>query len=290
MCGLAFPDAQADVLRARQIDGNAERAVAELVLAAKVLDDLRPERCATVGAESELAVNAAPTLTARPHNAPGGRSSLPFLCSLCTNVKLGSAWRRITAAMTPIGRGRRAAGRHLVLVAALLAVGGAGAAAIVAVAFKSANPVPAIATDCGRSVSGPGFRVFSCMSGGAGAGHPHPKELLVIRDDGSSAAYPVFRTGELAAGNGEVIATYDLSLVRVTSNRLVPLLTNGELARALHVRPTAIWDIHDPRIDAHGDISFMPSVFRHSGCQNPLLELTAGTVHRIQTSTSRDCS
>ena len=40
------------------------------------------------------------------------------------------------------------------------------------------------------------------MSGGASAGHPHPKELLVIRDDGSSAAYPVFRTVELAAHDG----------------------------------------------------------------------------------------
>ena len=192
-----------------------------------------------------------------------------------------------------IGQARRVARQHPFLIAAaVLVVGGAGAATA-AVTLKSSNPVPAIASDCGRSVSGPGFRVFSCMSGGASAGHPHPKELLVIRDDGSSAAYPVFRTVELAAHDGEVIATYDLSLVRVTSSRLVPLLTNGELARALHVPPVAIWDIHDPRIDAHGDISFMPSVFRGfrgSGCENPLLELTAGTVHQIQASTSRNCS
>jgi len=190
-----------------------------------------------------------------------------------------------------IGRARRAVRQHPVLVAAaVLAVGGAGAATA-AVALKSSNAVPAIASDCGRSVSGPGFRVFSCMSGGASAGHPHPKELLVIRDDGSSAAYPVFRTVELAAHDGEVIATYDLSLVRVTSRRLVPLLTNGELARALHVPSTAIMDIHDPRVDAHGDISFIASVLSlsRSGCRNPLLERTAGgAVQQIRSSTSRN--
>ena len=191
-----------------------------------------------------------------------------------------------------VGRATRVARQHrVVLAAVVLAVGAAGAATAV-VALKSSNTVPAIASDCGTSVSGSGFRVFSCMSGGAGAGHPHPKELLVVRHDGSSAAYPVFRTGELAARDGEVIATYDLSLVRVTSRRLVPLLTNGELARALHVRPTAIWDLHDPRIDAHGNVSFSPSVFRGrgSGCKNPLLELTAGTVEQVQASTSRLCS
>lgn len=202
-----------------------------------------------------------------------------------------SFFRRPNSRSTAV-RPWRVARRHPFLIAAAVFVVGGAGAAIAAVALRSSNSVPAIASGCGRSVSGSGFRVFSCMSGGAGAGHPHPKELLVIRDDGSSAAYPAFRTVELATGDGEVIATYDLSLVRVTSSRVVPLLTNGQLARALHVRPTAIWDIHDPRIDAHGDISFIPSVRvpPHSGCQNPLLELTAGTVHQIQASTSRNCS
>jgi hypothetical protein len=126
------------------------------------------------------------------------------------------------------------------------------------------------------------------MSGGASAGHPHPKELLVIRDDGSSVAYPAFRITGLTVGDGEVVAAYDINLVRVTSSGLVPLLTSGELARALHVRSTAIWDIYGPRVDAHGDISFIASVATHSGCQNPLLELTAGTVHQIRASTSRN--
>lgn len=180
--------------------------------------------------------------------------------------------------------------QHPVLITtAVLAVGvpGAGTAAV---ALTSADPIPAIASDCGRSVSGSGFRVFSCMSGGAGAGQPHPKELLVIRDDGSSAAYPAFRTAELATGDGEVIATYDLSLVQVTSSRLVPLLTNSELARALHVPSSAIMDIHAPRLDARGDISFVPSVLTpsRSGCRNPLLEFAAGTVHQVRSASSRE--
>jgi hypothetical protein len=181
--------------------------------------------------------------------------------------------------------------QHPVHVAAAVLVVGGGGAAIAAVALKSSNSVPAIASDCGRSVSGRGFRVFACMSGGARAGHPHPKELLVFRNDGSSVAYPAFRVGEFAVGDGEVVATYDVNLVRVTSSRLVPLLTSGELARALHVPSTAIMDIYDPRVDAHGDIYFVASVLSLSrpGCQNPLLERTAGgTVRQIRSSTSRN--
>ena len=178
----------------------------------------------------------------------------------------------------------------MLIAAAVLVVGGGGVASA-AVALKSSNSVPAIASDCGSSVSGRGFRLFACMSGGARAGHPHPKELLVVRNDGSSVAYPAFRVGEFAVGDGEVVATYDVNLVRVTSSRLVPLLTSGELARALHVQPTAIMDIYDPRVDARGDIYFIASVLRlsRSGCQNPLLERTAGgTVRQIRSSTSRN--
>lgn len=190
-----------------------------------------------------------------------------------------------------IARARRVARQHPVLIAAAVVVVGGGGAASAAVALKSSNSVPAIASDCGSSVSGRGFRVFACMSGGARAGHPHPKELLVVRNDGSSVAYPAFRVGEFAVGDGEVVATYDVNLVRVTSSRLVPLLTSRELARALHVQPTAIMDIYDPRVDAHGDIYLIASVLRlnRSGCQNPLIERTAGgTVHQIRSSTSRN--
>lgn len=199
--------------------------------------------------------------------------------------------RREFAPGAVIARARRMARQHPVLIAAAVLVVGGGGAATAAVAWTSSNPVPAIASDCGRSVSGRGFHVFACMSGGARAGHPHPKELLVVRNDGSSVAYPAFRVGEFAVGDGEVVATYDVNLVRVTSSRLVPLLTSGELARALHVQSTAIMDIYDPSVDAHGDIYFIASVLSlsRSGCQNPLLERTAGgTVHQMRSSTSRN--
>jgi hypothetical protein len=207
------------------------------------------------------------------------------------SVAAGDSRRLEFAPGAVIVRAKRVARQHPVLIAAAVLVAGGGGAASAAVALKSSNSVPAIASDCGSSVSGRGFRVFACMSGGARAGHPHPKELLVVRNDGSSVAYPAFRVGEFAVGDGEVVATYDLNLVRVTSSRLVPLLTSGELARALHVQPTAIMDIYDPTVDAQGDIYLIASVLSlsHSGCQNPLLERTAGgTVHQIRSSTSRN--
>src|SRR5689334_9403025 len=90
-----------------------------------------------------------------------------------------------------ISEAKRVARRHPVLLAAaVLVVGGAGAA-IAAVSHSSSDLVPPwVLADCGRGVLGPGFRVFACQSGGAAAGHPHPKELLVLRNDSSSVAYP----------------------------------------------------------------------------------------------------
>ena len=73
---------------------------------------------------------------------------------------------------------------------------------------------------------GPGFQVFSCMSGGGQTADGHPRELLVVRNDGSSVAYPDYQGGDFVVGDGEVVATYNGNLVRVTSSRLVPLLTS----------------------------------------------------------------
>jgi hypothetical protein len=127
------------------------------------------------------------------------------------------------------------------------------------------------------------------MSGGAAVGHPHPKELLVLRNDGSSAAYPAWGGQGLATGNGVVVAFHDLNVVRVTSNRLVPLVTPDELAKALHVRPTAIlWPMADLKVDGRGNVYFAPSLQTSSGCRNPLLERTAGgTIREIRASITR---
>jgi hypothetical protein len=151
------------------------------------------------------------------------------------------------------------------------------------------NPVPAVASvACGAGVSGQGFRVFACGSGGGHSRYGHTKELLVVRSNGSSTAYHAFRIGEFAVSHGEVVATYDINLVRVTSSSLVPLLTPAELARSLHVRTNAIADVYAPTVDAHGDIYFVASLFRR-GCQNRILERTnRGTIRQIWASpTSR---
>ena len=121
------------------------------------------------------------------------------------------------------------------------------------------------------------------MSGGAAAGHPHPKELLVIRNDGSSVAYHAFRVGRLAVGDGEVVAEYNVELVRVTSSSLVPLVTSRELASLLHTRSTAVMDMYDLRVDARGDVYFIASVLRRRpGCQNLTLERTAGGAIQVR--------
>ncbi|HEX6787637.1 MAG TPA: hypothetical protein VF091_00235 [Gaiellaceae bacterium] len=176
----------------------------------------------------------------------------------------------------------------LIATVALVVAGGAAAALV----LRSSSSTAAVGSECGTGVAGRGFRVFACESGGAGAGHPHPKELLVVRADGSSAAYHAFRLGGLAVGKGEVVAIYDIGLVRVTSNRLVPLVTQGELARALHIRRWAIMDIYDAGVDAQGDAHFVASVLRRPlglGCKNSLLERTAaGAIRQIRASTTPD--
>jgi hypothetical protein len=173
--------------------------------------------------------------------------------------------------------------------AVVLVVGGGAAAA--AVSLRAPNPVPRwVRADCAHGVSGRGFRAFACESGGVAAGHPHPKELLVLRDDGSSAAYPEWGGQGVAAGDGEVVAFHDLTVVRVTSRRLVPLVTPDELARALHVRRSAIiWPMNHLSVDARGDVVFSPSVqIRRAGCWNPLVERTAaGQILEIRRSITR---
>jgi hypothetical protein len=189
-----------------------------------------------------------------------------------------------------IAEAKRAARRHPVLLAAAVLVIGGGGAAGAAVSLRSSNPVPPwILADCGRGVSGPGFRVFPCESGGAAAGHPHPKELLVLRSDGSSAAYPEWGGQGVAAGDGEVVAFNDLNVVQVTRSRLVPIVTPDELARVLNVRPTAIiWPMNHLRVDARGDVDFSASVPSGAGCRNPLVERTAGgTIYEIRASITR---
>ena len=170
-----------------------------------------------------------------------------------------------------------------------------------AVEHSSPASISGVGSECGTGVPGRGFRVFACESGGAQSGHGHPKELLVIRADGSSAAYPAFRLGGFAEGDGEVVATYNVGLVRVTGSRLIPLLGNGEVARALGIPRWAIMDVYATRVDARGNVYFVASVLREPGwhathpntarsgpgCRNTLLERTAdGAIRQIRASTA----
>ena len=153
----------------------------------------------------------------------------------------------------------------------------------------SAASTGKVGPECGGGLSGEGLRVFACMSGGARAGHPHPKELLVVRNDGSSVAYPDYGGQGLAVGDGEVIAVYDYSLVRVTGRRLVPLVTQGELSSALHDQPILLMGFGHFRVDARGNVYFFASTLirgRH-GCQSRYLErLAGGTIRQIWASST----
>jgi len=150
----------------------------------------------------------------------------------------------------------------------------------------ASDPVPAVASvNCGSGTPGRGFHAFGCMSGGG-----HPNELLVVRDDGSSVAYPVYRGVDFAVGDGEVVATYDGNLVRVTASRLVPLVTSQRLLSELHLSTQAGADIGGAAVGGNGDIYFVASIISLAGCQDRLLQLTTGgTVHQIwASSASRD--
>jgi hypothetical protein len=137
----------------------------------------------------------------------------------------------------------------------------------------TSDPVPPVASiSCGDSVPGPGFHVFACMSGGGDTADGHGPELLVVRSDGSSTGYPDYEGGDFAVGDGEVVATYDENLVRVTSSRLVPLLTSEELRSALRIQSFA--DIGPPTVGADGDIYFVASIY--PGCHSRILERTTG--------------
>jgi hypothetical protein len=129
------------------------------------------------------------------------------------------------------------------------------------------------------------------MSGGARAGRPHPKELLVVRDDGSSVAYPAYGGLGFAVGNRQVVAVHDYSLVRVTSRRLVSLVTRSGLARALHVRTKAffIMGFGKLRMDDRGDIDFYVSTLIRGryGCQSRHFErFPSGELRELWASSS----
>jgi hypothetical protein len=171
-----------------------------------------------------------------------------------------------------------------VLVALLFVVTACGAAT-----HGNGVSTGELGPECGSGVSGPGYRVFACMSGGADRGHPHPKELLVVRADGSAAAYPTFRVGGLAVGDGNVVAVFGDELVRVTSGRIVVLVTPRGIANALRRRAIFVMGYGHLRVDSRGDTYFFASTHIHGryGCQNRSFErLTGGRLRQLWASSS----
>jgi hypothetical protein len=147
------------------------------------------------------------------------------------------------------------------------------------------TPVPAVASiGCGAGVPGSGFLVFGCGSGGGGTAYAHGPELLVVRSNGSHVGYPSYGGLDFATGDSEVVATYEGNLVRVTSSRLVPLLSSRELQSDLQLRPHSIADLGTPAVGAGGDIYFVASIIA-GGCQNRILERTTrGAVRQLWSS------
>jgi hypothetical protein len=172
---------------------------------------------------------------------------------------------------------------------ARLLTGGVLLALLFLVTACGSAPTAEVGPECGTGVAGPGFDVFACMSGGFLAGHPHPKELLVVRKDGSSASYPAYRVGRLAVGDGKVVAVYDDTLVGVTSRSLVPLVTQAGLAHALHRRALLVMGYDRLRVDARGDLYFFVSTLIRGryGCQSRLFErLAGGRIRQLWTSSA----
>ena len=111
----------------------------------------------------------------------------------------------------------------------------------------------------------------------------------MLRTDGSAAAYPTFRVGGLAVGDGRVVAVYADKLVRVTSSRIVPLVTPRGIASTLHRRAIFVMGYGRLRVDARGDTYFFTSTHIRGryGCQSRSFErLTGGQLRQLWVSSA----
>jgi hypothetical protein len=136
---------------------------------------------------------------------------------------------------------------------------------------------------CGPSASGPGFTVFICFSGAG-----HPKELLVLRDNGTTAAYPAFRLGAITSANGEVLAARNDAVVRVMSHGLTTIASSQTL-NAL-VSGTTTIDIGDIAFSNDSNVFLTTDQENRKGCTATISEiLSGGRVRRLWDRFSRLC-
>jgi|GEM_PF-6522237 hypothetical protein len=150
--------------------------------------------------------------------------------------------------------------------------------------------VAAASVNCSDVTVGAGFLAFVCDSGGGAVGEGHPKELLVVRANGSTKAYPAWRGGLLAAGHGEVIAAHNDSLVRVTSQAITTLVSDHQLD-SLVSDASGVAEINGITISHRGDIFMTADLYRHGGgCGAVIVERAAsGTLEKLWSAASRLC-
>jgi len=137
--------------------------------------------------------------------------------------------------------------------------------------------------NCGPSASGPGFTVFICFSGAG-----HPKELLVLRDNGTTEAYPAFRLGAITSANGEVLAARNDTVVRVRSHGLTTIASGQTLDRL--VSGTTTIDIGEIAFSSDRNIFLTTDQESRKGCTATISEISSGgRVQRLWGHFSRIC-
>lgn len=136
---------------------------------------------------------------------------------------------------------------------------------------------------CGSSASGLGFTVFICFSGAG-----HPKELLVLRDNGTMEAYPAFNVGPITWANGEVVAARNNALVRVMSHGLETIASSQTLDRL--VSGTTIIEVSGIALGNGRNIFLTTDQENRKGCTATISEMSSsGHVERLWDHFSRVC-
>ena len=156
----------------------------------------------------------------------------------------------------------------------------ASVSAAASTAARTAGKLPPPArVDCGDSgVAGIGFTVYVCSSGAGGTRYAHWPELLVVRSNGSYRGYrDAFSQDDLVRklAGGEVIASHNNSIVRVTASALRTLVSERQLSRVPDSQHMGSIDALS--VDSTGDIFLRANYYardRH-GCENARWELTA---------------
>jgi hypothetical protein len=137
--------------------------------------------------------------------------------------------------------------------------------------------------NCGASASGAGFRAFLCLSGAG-----HPKELLVLRKDDTTRAYPTFGGGAIASARRQVVAVRDNAVVRVMSHGLETVASGPALKRL--VRYPNVPSIIGLAVSGSGMIFVTTDQVGAKGCTATMSEISSsGRVHVLWDRFSRAC-